>query len=123
MKSLYFMDFIKDNFEDLEALERVFIKSRRRKRKKYDLENYRNIFEMLYLENNGNNLRNIFDSYIFWSSSYGELGFSYLDDLKEIHHKWYNIVKKFQNNDGKILFEKIEYLPLQITFEGEQDGF
>jgi len=122
MKPFYFMDFIKDNFKDLEALEKVFIKSRCRKRKKYDLENYRNIFEMLYLENN-KDLKNIFDSYIFWSSSCRELGFSCSGDLKEIHQKWYNIVRKFQNSDKKILFEKIEYLPLQINFEGEQNGF
>ena len=112
------MDFIKDNFEDLEALEKVFIKSRRRKRKKYDLENYRNIFEMLYLENNSD-LKNIFDSYIFWSSSFRELGFSCSDDLKKIHCEWLNLVRRTKF----ILFQKVEYLPLQIKFEGEQNGF
>jgi len=122
MKPLYFMDFIKDNFKNVDALEKVFIKIRQRKRKKYDPENYKNIFEMLYLENI-NNLKDIFTTYIVWSDSYIELGFSNSTTVSQIHYRWYNIAKEFQNNDEKILFEKVEYFPLQINFEGEQNGF
>jgi len=118
MNTIYFMDFIRDKFEDLQALERVFIKYRRQKRKKYDPENYKNIFEMIYLENI-NNLKNIFDSYIVWSDSYMELGFSDINDVSQIHYRWYNTIIRFQMDDGEILFEKAEYHPLQINFEGE----
>ena len=121
MKSIYFMDFIKDNFKDVYALEKVFIKNRQRKRKKYDLENYKNIFEMLYLENIYD-LKDIFTKYVIWSDSYMELGFSNTDDIEKIHRKWQNLVKEFQNCDDDILFEKV-YHPLQIKFEGEQNGF
>ena len=118
MKSIYFMDFIKDNFKDVYALEKVFIKNRQRKRLECNLKSNTNIFEMIYLENI-NNLKDIFTTYIVWSDSYIELGFSNTTDVSQIHYRWYNIAKEFRIHDEKILFEKAEYHPLQINFEGE----
>ena len=124
MKSIYFMDFIKDNFKDLQILEKVFTKNLYRRgysvgpNININKDNFKNVFEMVYKNDKSiDKLSEVFSTYIVWSESYIELGFSTSIDLSKVHYEWQSIV--FTNVAEDILFEKVNYVPLQIKFEGD----
>ena len=119
-QKIYFMDFIKDNFKDLKILEEVFIKNLYRRGHILNtiIKDYKNVFELIYLQNKQTcDFRNIFSAYIVWSESYLALGYSGSSDISKIHYKWQTLVDTISKNE--IFFEKGEFFKLQINFEGE----
>jgi len=119
-QKIYFMDFIRDNFKDLKILEKIFIKNlyRRGYTPKAIIKDYKNVFEMIYLQDKQTDeFRNIFSAYVIWSESYNELGFLTSTNLSQVHYKWQSLIRENASED--ILFEKVNYIPLQIKFEGE----
>jgi len=109
MHTIYFMDFINQNFQNPEVLRKIVLL----RTESEDLS-WKEIFEACNIQR----LKRFFSETICWPDDYKILGFDNIQSLWDIHSEWREKIGKVLDNNGQIVFKKEKELErLKINFE------